>query len=285
MNEAMTKQYVKFDILIDVKTLCRKAKTTTWAQLVEAGFKIGDCSWGEDPLVIKGSGEGHARMGLLAGYMTDTNHNLEATVAKAILPELDNLANGLGRVVLVGYTEGSQKPEPIITVLFEFSQKPGERIKVSKSAEAWLAREEEINKETSLLLVRDLYAGLDTFEEQYGGVPLIQFPENDPVTPEYLRGRRFSPCLTRVRKEGDLKRAVVVNIREHTTEPDGIAPPYLFSLTAEEGPDGVLWLTYEGDADPTDEQRLLVKEVLFAFRAVIYNEGEAQAAPHSILPY
>lgn len=272
--------FAKYDILIEVKTLCRKAKTTTWAELVENGFKIGDHEWGEDDLVINGSGEGHARMALLASYMTDQNHFLSPVLGKAILPELEGMANGLGHIVLVGHKEGVEKPKPLITLLFEFSQKPGEKIKVSKSVQAYFEREAEINKDTSLLLVRDLYKGLEIYKSKLGGVPLMQF-ENTPDIAEHLRGRRFSPCLTRHQTEVDGKKHLVVNIREHTTEPEGISPPYLFRLSAEEGADGALWLTYEGDADPTEEQRALVREVVLYLRAIVYSEK----APREILTH
>lgn len=284
MNEAMTKDRVKFDILVEIKTLCRKAKTTTWAQLIGQGFKIGDCEWGEEDHVIHGSGEGHARMGLLASYMADTNRVLNPDLAKLILPEMEGCANGIGHIVLVGYKEDAEKPEPLITLLFEFSQKPGEKIKISKSAQAYFERETEINKDPSSTLVHDLYTGLEAYKAKHGGVPRLEFVD-EPDTPELLRGRRFSPCLTRNYTEIDGKKHLVLHIREHTDEPEGVVPPYLFSLSVEEGNGGVLWLTYEGNADPTEEQKELVNAVVLALRATVTNNSATQPVTAVNVPY
>ena len=274
--------FAKYDIIIEVKTLCRKPKITTWAELVQNGFKIGDCNWGEDAQVIETSGTGYARMGLLASYMTDMNRCMNPAIAKAILPELAGTANGLGHIVLIGYKEGSEKPEPLITVLFEFSQKPGEKIKVSKSAQAYAKREEELKaiEQTSVNAVRELYKGLEQYKRETQGVPLVQFG-TEPEIPEHLRGRRFSPWLSRIYKEVDGSKHLIVNIREHTNEPEGIAPPYLFSLAAEEGDPGALWLTYEGSADPSEEEETTVKEVILALRAVVFTK----AVPAEIFPH
>lgn len=274
--------FAKYDIVIEVRTLCRKAKTTTWAELVQNGFKIGDCSWGKDDLIITTSGVGHARMGLLVSYMTDMNHYMNPSIAKAILPELEGVANGLGHIVLVGYKEGSEKPEPLITVLFEFNQQPGGKIKVSKSAQAYLEREKELKGIGFLALKQalELYAGLEQYKYETQGIPLIQFGTGSEVA-EYLRGRRFSPCLTWAYKETCGPKYLIINIREHTTEPEGISPPYLFSLSAEEGEGGSLWLSYEGSADLSEEEESTVREVFLALREVVFCKAE----PAGILLY
>lgn len=287
MNEAQTTDpiiggFAKYDIIIEVKTLNRKAKTTTWAELVQNGFKIGDCSWGEDDLVITTSGVGHARMGLLASYMTDMNHYMNPTIAKAILPELEGVANGLGHIVLVGYKEGSEKPEPLITVLFEFTQKPGEKIKVSKAAQDYFAKEAELKKTevNSVGWVRDLHRELEDYKIKYAGVPLLVFT-NDPEVPACLRGRKFSPFLSRYQLEPDGKKVVAIHVREHTPETEGVIPPYLFSLAAEEGDDGILWITYEGEADLTEDEDTTVREVLLALKDVI----TILKPPHGIIEH
>lgn len=287
MNEAqasdpITGGFAKYDIVIEVKTLCRKNKTTTWAELVQNGFKIGDCSWGEDDLVIKTSGVGHARMGLLASYMTDRNRHMNPVIAKAILPELEGSANGLGHIVLAGYKEGSDKSEPLITVLFEFTQQPGGKIKVSKTAQDYFEREKELKgiEHTALKQTLELYAGLEQYKYETQGIPLVQFGTGSEVA-EHLRGRRFSPCLTSTYKEIDGPKCLIINIREHTNEPEGISPPYLFSLSAEEGEGGSLWLSYGGSADPSEEEESTVREVFLALREVVFNKAE----PVEILPY
>lgn len=286
MNEAMTKGYIKFDIFVDVKTLCRKAKTTTWAQLVEGGFKIGDHEWGEDSLVIKGSGEGHARMGLLTSYLTDSNQFMNPTIAKAILPELDGVANGLGHIVLVGYKEGNQEPEAIITVLFEFKQQSGGKIKVSKSAQAYFDKEAEIKKTpvNSVEWISDLHAQLETYKIKHQGTPLVVFSDT-PEVPAHLHNRKFSPLPGRYYNSAEGKRSIVIHLREHTAETEGITPPHLFSLIAEEGENGALWITYEGDADLTEEQNLTVKEVLFAVKNIVAHIDDNLTPPHGIIEH
>lgn len=274
MTEVFAQDCNKFDIQIEVRTLCRRSKTTNWAQLVENGFELSDDQkWDKEDLVIETSGVGHARMGLLMSYMTDVNRYIHPAIAKAILPELNGVANGLGKIVLVGYVEGNPTPNPLITSLFEFSQQPGERIKVSKSMRDCFKREEEIRRDTSLLLVRDLFYALESKIAKDKVIPRVTFADTEEV-PAVLRGRRFSPCLSRVVTAGELKRSVVINFREHATEPEGICPPYLFSLFAEEDEEGELSLTYEGNKELTDDHHLVIKEVLFAFRDVIYDSGE-----------
>ena len=274
--------FVKYDIVIEVKTLCRKNKTTTWAELVQNGFKIGDCSWGEDDLVIKTSGVGHARMGLLASYMTDMNRYMNPSIAKAILPELEGAANGLGHIVLVGYKEGSEKPEGLITVLFEFNQQPGGKIKVSKAAQDYFAKEAELKKTevNSVMWIRDLHSQLEDYKIKYAGTPLLVFT-NDPEVPVCLRGRKFSPSLSRYQSEPDGKKSAVIHVREHTPETEGVIPPHLFSLVAEEGDDGILWITYEGEADLTEDEDTTVREVLLVLKDVI----TTLKPPHGIIEH
>lgn len=278
--------FVKYDILIEVRTLCRKNKTTTWAELVQNGFKIGDCSWGEDDLVIKTSGVGHARLGLLASYMTDMNRYLNPSIAKAILPELEGTANGLGHMVLVGYKEGSEKPEGLLTILFEFTQKPGDKIKVSKAAQDYFAKEAEIKKTevNSVMWIRDLHAQIEAYKDKHQGTPLVVYADV-PDVPEHLRSRKFSPSLSRTYFEATGKKAVTVHIREHTAETEGVTPPYLFSLVAEEGEDGKLWITYEGEADLTEEQYVSVKEVLLALKDIVANIDDNRTPPHGIVEH
>jgi hypothetical protein len=274
--------FVKYDILIEVKTLCRKNKTTSWTQLVQDGFAIGDHKWGEDDLVIATSGVGHARMGLLASYMTDMNRHLNPSIAKAILPEMEGSANGLGHIVLVGYKEGSDKAEPLITVLFEFTQQPGGKIKVSKAAQDYFAKEAELKKTevNSAMWMCDLYAQIEAYKDKHQGTPLIVYT-NDTEVPAYLRGRKFSPSLSRTYFEAIGKTAAVINIREHTPETEGVIPPYLFSLFAEEGDDGKLWITYGGEVDLTEEQDKTVQEVLLALKDVVTN----LTPPHGIIEH
>jgi len=278
--------FAKYDIVIEVKTLCRKNKTTTWAELVQNGFKIGDCSWGEDDLVITTSGVGHARMGLLASYMTDMNRYMNPSIAKAILPELEGTANGLGHIVLVGYKEGSEKPEGLITVLFEFTQQPGGKIKVSKAAQDYFAKEAEIKKTevNSTMWIRDLYAQIEAYKDKHQGTPLVVYADV-PEVPTYLRNRKFSPSLARTYFEATGKSAVVINIREHTPETEGVIPPHLFSLLAEEGEDGRLWITYEGEADLTEEQDKTVQEVLFAVKDIVAHIDDNLRPPHGIIEH
>ena len=291
MNEAqasdpITGGFAKYDIVIEVKTLCRKNKTTTWAELVQNGFKIGGCSWGEDDLVIKTSGVGHARMGLLVSYMTDMNRYMNPVIAKAILPELEGTANGLGHIVLVGYKEGSNKAEPLITVLFEFTQQPDRKIKVSKAAQDYFAKEAEIKKTdvNSAMWNRDLHAQIEAYKDKHQGTPLVVYADV-PEVPAYLRKRKFSPLLSRTYFEATGKSAVVINIREHTPETEGVTPPYLFSLLAEEGEDGRLWITYEGEADLTEEQDKTVQEVLFAVKDIVAHIDDNLTPPHGIIEH
>lgn len=291
MNEAqasdpITGGFAKYDILIEVKTLCRKNKTTSWTQLVQDGFAIGDHKWGEDDLVIATSGVGHARMGLLASYMTDMNRYLNPSIAKAILPELEGSANGLGHIVLVGYKEGSDKAEPLITVLFEFTQQPGGKIKVSKAAQDYFAKEAEIKKTdvNSAMWIRDLHAQIEAYKDKHQGTPLVVYADV-PEAPEHLRNRKFSPSLSRTYFEAIGKTAAVINIREHTPETEGVIPPYLFSLIAEEGDDGKLWITYEGDVDLTEEQDKTVQEVLFALKDIVAHIDDNLTPPHGIIEH
>jgi hypothetical protein len=285
MMDLTIKEGTKLDIVIEVKTLCRKAKTTTWAQLVESGFKIGENDWGPADTAISSSAVGSARMGLLASFMNDSNKVMTPAFAKAVLPEMTGLANGLGQISFVGHKEGADKPEPILTILFEFSQKPGDRIKVSKNIQDYFNREEEIKKDTSLLLVRDLFYALESYKGKNNGIiPRMLFDETEEV-PAYMRGRRFSPDLTRIQFESKIKPSVVINIREHTTEPAGICPPILFQLIAEEADDGVLWLRYEGSDEPTAEQNLIVKEVMFAYRDLIYGGEEGSPTTHDTVQH
>lgn len=274
--------FAKYDILIEVRTLCRKNKTTNWAQLVQNGFKIGDCSWGEDDLVIKTSGVGHARLGLLASYMTDMNRYLNPSIAKAILPELEGTANGLGHMVLVGYKEGSEKPEGLLTILFEFTQKPGDKIKVSKAAQDYFAKEAEIKKTevNSVMWIRDLHAQIEAYKDKHQGTPLVVYADV-PDVPEHLRSRKFSPALSRTYFEPSGKKAVAIHVREHTPETEGITPPHLFSLVAEEGDDGKLWVNYEGEADLTEDEDTTVREVLLALKEVITTLNP----PHGIIEH
>lgn len=291
MNEAQTVDpifggFAKYDILIEVKTLCRKNKTTTWAQLVQDGFTIGDHKWGEDDLVITTSGVGHARMGLLASYMTDMNRYMNPSIAKAILPELEGVANGLGHIVLVGYKEGSDKAEGLLTILFEFTQKPGEKIKVSKAAQDYFAKEAQIQATAvnSVTWIRDLHAQIEAYKSKHQGTPLVVYADV-PDVPEYLRNRKFSPSLSRTYFEATGKNAVTIFLREHTPETEGVIPPHLFSLIAEEGDDGTLWITYEGEADLTDEQDRTVKEVLLALKDIVANIDDNRTPPHGIIEH
>jgi hypothetical protein len=156
MTEVFAQDCNKFDILVEVRTLCRRSKTTNWVQLVENGFELSDDQkWDKEDLVIENSGVGHARMGLLMSYMSNTNRYMHPAIAKTILPELNGLANGLGKIVLVGYVEGNPTPNPLITSLFEFSQQPGEQIKVSKDLKDYYKRADEIKQDTSVLMTRD----------------------------------------------------------------------------------------------------------------------------------
>lgn len=287
MTEVFAKDCTKFDILIETKTLCRKSKTTTWAELVENGFKIADMEWDEGDKVVKTSGEGHVRLGLLSTYLTDVNRFLDPAVAKVILPEISGTANGLCKIVLVGYVEGSDTPNPLITTMFEFSQKPGERIKVSTGMQACFQREDELDaiENHFFLLVRSIHAGLDYFKADFGGVPYVVF-EDDPTVPEHLRGRKFSPVTTRKLRESDHQRSVVINIREHTTEPEGVSPPYLCDVSAETtSEEGVALITYEGKAEVTAEQKQLVEEVIYALQKIIYSNTSPRVAPHGVAPY
>lgn len=274
--------FVKYDIVIEVKTLCRKSKTTTWAELVQNGFAVGDHKWDESDLVIQTSGMGHARMGLLASYMTDMHRYMNPQVAKAILPELEGSANGLGHIVLVGYKEGSDKAEPLITVLFEFTQQPGGKIKVSKAAQDYFAKETELKKTevNSAMWIHDLHAKLETYKTEHQGTPLLVYT-NDPEVPACLRGRKFSPALSSTYFEPSGKKAVAIHVREHTPETEGITPPHLFSLVAEEGDDGKLWVNYEGEADLTEDEDTTVREVLLALKEVITTLNP----PHGIIEH
>lgn len=274
--------FVKYDIIIEVKTLCRKSKTTTWAELVQNGFAVGDHKWDESDLVIQTSGMGHARMGLLTSYMTDMHRYMNPQVAKAILPELEGSANGLGHIVLVGYKEGSDKTEPLITVLFEFTQQPGGKIKVSKAAQDYFAKEAELKKAeaNSITWVRDLHTELEAYKDKHQGTPLLVYT-NDPEVPACLRGRKFSPALTRAYFDVTGKKTATIHIREHTAKTEGITPPYLFSLVAEEGEDGKLWISYEGEADLNEDEYTTVQEVLLALKDVVTN----LTPPHGIIEH
>lgn len=285
-NDPIFGGFTKYDILIEVKTLCRKNKTTTWAELVQNGFKIGDCSWGEDDLVISTSAVGHARLGLLASYMTDMNRYMNPSIAKAILPELEGPANGLGHMVLVGYKEGSEKPEGLLTILFEFTQQPGGKIKVSKTAQDYFAKEAELKKTdvNSAMWIRDLHTQIGAYKDKHRGTPLVVYADV-PEVPAYLRKRKFSPLLSRTYFEATGKSAVVINIREHTPETEGVTPPYLFSLLAEDCEDGRLWITYEGEADLTEEQDKTVQEVLFALKDIVAHIDDNLTPPHGIIEH
>lgn len=285
-NDPFLGEFTKYDILIEVKTLCRKNKATTWAELVQNGFKIGECSWGKDDLVISTSTVGHARLGLLASYMTDKNRHMNPAIAKAILPELEGTANGLGHIVLVGYKEGSEKAEGLLTILFEFTQVPGGKIKVSKAAQDYFAKEAEIKKTdvNSAMWIRDLHVQIDVYKDKHQGTPLVVYADV-PEVPAHLRNRKFSPSLSRTYFEATGKSAVVINIREHTPETEGVTPPYLFSLLAEEGEDGRLWITYEGEADLTEEQDKTVQEVLFAVKDIVAHIDDNLTPPYGIIEH
>lgn len=277
MTEVFAKDCAKFDIIIEVKTLCRKSKTTPWAELVENGFKVADQVWEESDKVTKSSGEGHARLGLLTSYLTDVNRYLDPAIAKAILPEMSGLANGLGQIVLVGYVDGSEAPNPLLTTLFEFSQKPGERIKVSKNIQDCFKREDEIKALDSRIARNDQKAEESLFNAlsvswhvAYLGTTTPEWlctlwndhnrlQCREKITPkltytaddqdEFLRGRSFS-SRTAIYAPGKSGKAhIVIHISEHVGEESDTV---FVAMTEETGRGPILVMTPK-EENPTDQ--------------------------------
>ncbi len=192
-------EYAQFDILVEVQTLCRKNRSVTWADLIDSGISIPGVELGEQSKIIQSFASANAKLGYFASYMAPGTGYMYPSYAEAILPkDLTGPANGLGRAVLVGRKEGGDTLFPLVTVAFEFSQNPGEKIKVSMDYKDYVKRELEL-REAGDELPTDVISSAQflkicedakKFHEVKGYLPALYFNANHPE--ETLRGKTFS---------------------------------------------------------------------------------------------
>jgi len=264
-----------FDIICSIKTEDLQSKKTTWSEMVDNGIVLAGETYGENDKAVNYQ-TGMARMGLMTGLLGTASRELNPDFAKLFLPEVNGTINGIGEFAVVGYTKDSKEPHPLMTVVFVLKQVPGEPIKVSMNIGEYFDVEEGIRRKTSNLMVRDLFYGLESYHAKHRALPLVEFKDTVEL-PSYFKKKRFSPSLSRITREnGD--RLVVIHVREHTPETDvlEISPPHLFTLNASEEDGGGLEIRYEGRDEQTPMEKMLVTEVILAFRDVLYGENEGR---------
>ena len=195
VNEAFSK-WKTFDILIEVKTVCRKTKVTAYADLPAAGVTL-HTTFDQVGKEITSFEHGYVKLASLVGLMTHDKSGL-SKLNTVIFPNSEGgRLTGIGQVSLVGYEAGGAKAA-LVSLPFDFSQEPGGQIKITPGTKVVNAQQASIPKSVpiseSLLeptRFRKLLADLKAFMVKTGTLPQLMFANTESVKTEKLRGKTF----------------------------------------------------------------------------------------------